>query len=183
MKNGPQQWVRAIRTSDPEAFRALYRALNRPLLRYAWTLTRDDDLIYDIVQDAFLKLWQMRTRLDPDRSVQALLFRMVRNLALKSRRRRRYEQPEADVPEPQISASAPQTLDAERMTRHLQTWIAEMPPRRREVFELSRISGLSHREIATVLELSPKTVNNHLVEALRFLREQLRASGHDPDAR
>ena len=50
-------------------------------------------------------------------------------------------------------------------------WIRNMPERRREVFELSRFEGLQHDEIAGVMDLSIKTVNNHMVLALNYLRE------------
>ena len=49
-------------------------------------------------------------------------------------------------------------------------WIEQLPERQQEAFELSRFEGLSHTEIATVMEVSPKTVNNHIVAALRQLR-------------
>ena len=59
-------------------------------------------------------------------------------------------------------------------------WIDELPPRRREAFRLSRFDGLSHDEIARVMALTPKTVNNHIVLALQTLRERL--AHFDPDA-
>ena len=64
--------------------------------------------------------------------------------------------------------------------RHLlATWIAALPPRQREAFCLSRYEGLSHDEIAAVMDLAPKTVNNHIVLALQTLRQRLHR--HDAD--
>ncbi len=173
-------WARAIRASDHRAYAALYDALHGPLLHYAFVLTRDEERIYDILQDAFLKLWQIRNQLDPERSVKALLFRMVRNLALK---KKRWQELEVHIPmhlsEHDNQPSPAEQLDVKDLKAFLQTWIAEMPERRLEVFELSRVSGMTHREIATVLDISPKTVNAHLVQALRHLRSRMHAYGLD----
>ena len=170
--------ARAVRDSDPDAFAALYDELHAPLLRYACTITHDEAAAYDVLQDAFLKLWQVRDRLDPARSVKALLFQIVRNLALKSRRRLKFEQrwPETGL-DPGTDDVVAEQVDAEHLRTAVQDWLDAMPERRREVFQLSRFGGMTHQEIATVLEISPKTVNNHLVEALRTLRNVLRVRG------
>ena len=180
----PQQiaaWAEAIRASDRKAYAALYDAFYEPLLRYAWTLTRDKETSYDILHDVFERLWTMRARLDPNRSVKALLFRMVRNDSFKSKRRKKFEQTLLDGPAPPyLEAATDQVLDAAFLEVSINAWIEEMPVRRREVFELSRISGMSHQEISSVLGLSIKTVNNHLVNALRYLRKRLEEYGIDP---
>jgi RNA polymerase sigma-70 factor (ECF subfamily) len=59
------------------------------------------------------------------------------------------------------------------LKRHLERWISEMPQRRREAFMLSRFEGLSHEEIASLMDLAPKTVNNHIVLALQHIRKKL----------
>ncbi|MBT6597860.1 MAG: sigma-70 family RNA polymerase sigma factor, partial [Bacteroidetes Order II. Incertae sedis bacterium] len=64
-------------------------------------------------------------------------------------------------------------LDAERLEQKLREWIEEMPSRRREAFMLSRFEGLSHEEIAALMNLAPKTVNNHIVLALQHIRSKL----------
>ena len=170
-------WAAALRASDRQAFTALYDVLHPALFRYVWTLTQHEEVSYDIVQEAFVKLWQMRGRLDPERSVKALLFRIARNLAYQHHHRRRHEDRAREAWTEEMPSEAPPdvALAAQDLSAHLAAWIAEMPPRRREVFELSRLRHLSHHEIATVLDLSPKTVNNHIVEALRHLRTCLSA--------
>ena len=54
-------------------------------------------------------------------------------------------------------------------------WISDLPPRRREAFQLSRYEGLSHEEIAQVMNLTSRTVSNHIMLALVYLRKRLRA--------
>src|SRR5690606_17488812 len=74
---------------------------------------------------------------------------------------------DADAPD------AERAYDVDLLARHLDQWVAEMPERRREAFLLSRMQGLSHEEIATVMDLTPRTVNTHIVLALKYLRQRL----------
>ena len=148
------------------------------LLRYAARLTRDEDAAYDVVQDAFVKLWQVRETLDPERSMKALLYRIVRNLSLNYQRMKRHEATQrAALPDGEAAQTPTpeETYDAEVLGAHLRQWIDTLPPRRREAFELSRFESLSHDEIAQVMNLAPRTVTNHIMLALQYLRDRLRA--------
>ena len=69
-------------------------------------------------------------------------------------------------------------MHVNQLEQLLLDWIEEMPDRRREAFCLSRFDGLSHEEIAEAMDLAPKTVNNHIVLALQYLRKRL--NGHEP---
>lgn len=81
------------------------------------------------------------------------------------------------VPEPigEHEMSIVDQIDAKMLHQKLEGWISELPERRREVFILSRHDGLSHDEIATILDISPRTVNNHLGFALTELRQKVLA--------
>ena len=146
------------------------------LLRYALRLTRDEDAAYDIVQETFVKMWDIRETLDPARSLKALLYRIVRNLSLNHQRTKRHEAMEQEaLPPPSARPTAEEVYDAEVLGAHLRQWIETLPPRRREAFHLSRFEGLSHEEIADVMNLTPRTVTNHIMLALQHLRQRLRA--------
>jgi RNA polymerase sigma-70 factor (ECF subfamily) len=174
-------WCRRLRASDREAFAALFRSTHDALFRYACGLTRDAAAARDVLQDVFVALWEMRQRLDPARPLEALLYRMTRNRALNYRRdttsraatRATLEAHEIagparpDAPDAALEAA---TLDAQ-----LQAWVDALPERQREALTLSRQHGLTHDEIARVMDISPRTVNNHLVRALRTLRDRLHA--------
>lgn len=174
------EWSRRLRASDATACTELFRALHAPLLRYAAQLVGRETEAYDVVQKAFIKLWQHRERLDPDQSLRAYLYQIVRNTALNHKRgekRRRDAHATAAASDGHVrqGASAPQALQARELRTHVRTWIDELPPKRREAFRLSRFEGLSHAEIADVMELVPRTVTNHIMLALRDLRDHLQA--------
>lgn len=168
-------WVEKITDSDREAFNNLFRSLYPRLVRYAFKYMHNKGQASDIVQDAFVILWEKRQELDPQRSIKAYLYRIVRNRSLN------YIRDHSDVtvglehlddtrlrsndkPDRQEKAGELVTL--------LKEWIEDLPKRQREAFELSRFEGLDHEEVAGVMDVSPNTVNNHIVAALDYLRNR-----------
>ena len=134
----------------------------------------------DVVQDVFLTLWRERERLAGGEALQSLLYTMVRNRSLNATRRRRWHGDAAAAAEPASDAPAADlALDADGLRRRLHAWIDRLPPRRGEAFSLSRFHGLRHAEIAAVMGLSERTVNTHILLALRELRGRLDALDAD----
>lgn len=173
-------WCAHLRVSDRQAFEALFATTSKPLFRYALRLTQQTDRAEDIVQDVFLRLWQKRTTLDPTRSLRTLLYVMVRNLALTQERTSVTRQAllsAMDAPQPPPSPE--ETTRARLLGAHIRSWVQELPVRRREAFQLSRFDGLSYEEIAAVMGLSVKTVDNHIWKALQHLRHRLHAFDAD----
>ncbi len=170
------RWSERLQSSDQRAFSELFEAMHVVLLRYAWRFTAEQEAARDIVQDAFLKLWQIRADIDPQRSLKALLYTMVRNLALNHKRAALHTSgvfPEHDLHD--RAPAADLLVEASMLGDRLRLYIEQMPERRREAFMLSRFEGLSHEEIAQVMNLTPRTVNTHIVLALKDLRNRLGA--------
>lgn len=170
-------WARGIRASDERAFEAFFRALHGPLVRYAETMV-DAATAADLVQDAFVRIWDGRRRIDPAQALKAFAYRTVRNLCLNRIRdgktresllAERYESPGRGEALPDAS------MEARALEGHMLAWIRELPERQRQALELSRFHGLSHDEVAEAMDVSPRTVNNHLVKALRTIRDRVRA--------
>ncbi len=173
-----------VRQGDERAFRGLFDALYAPLRRFAFSLVRDEQAAEDLVQDAFVRLWDRRERLDAELAVRAYLFRIVRNLALNSRRddatrRRLLEDPVAfdSAAVPRGFAAPDESSAGDELGSRLGTLVQELPPRQREALLLSRVEGLSHAEVAQAMGCAPRTVNNHLVAALQTLRRRLTDTG------
>lgn len=180
--NQLQTWCRRIKASDREAFEAVFDVLHDPLARYALQITGRSAAAQDVVQYAFASLWDMREDLNPEESLEALLFRIVRNRAYNAERDRRTRQTkhehlghETDPIQPEVDGQ----LDAAHLEENLRTWIDELPDRQREALVLSRFEGFTHDEIAEIMEISPRTVNNHIVRALKKLRQRVQAHHSD----
>lgn len=170
---------RRLQASDPVAFEQLFRLLREDLVRYVRALTGDAVVAHDLVQDVFVYLWGLRETLDPSRSLKAYLYSMARNRAYRFMRDERTHARKHAVLQQQAVAHTEghegpaARLDADALTRQLRRWIGDLPERQREALLLSRIHALSHREVASVMGVSPRTVNNHIVRALERLQAHI----------
>ncbi len=173
-----QTWVRRLKESDPSVCTEVFDAMYGPMLRYATWVTQDEEAAYDILQDVFFNLWQGRQRLNPDLPLKALLFKMTRNRALNHQRKKQHHETRLSAMQEIVPDQEPHpdnSLEVKMLGARIHQWISELPPRRREAFQLSRYEGLSHEEIAQVMNLTSRTVSNHIMLALVYLRKRLRA--------
>lgn len=168
--------VRRLADSDVGALDALFTRCHDGLFRFAEGLLGDRAAAADLVQEAFIRIWRHRASLDPERSPRALLYTAVRNLAFNHLRNEKtrsrlvasdYQPTMWRDPGPEAAVLATE------LDQSLRQWLDELPPRQREALTLSRFEGLSHDEIAEVMGVAPRTVNNHLVRALETIRRRL----------
>jgi RNA polymerase sigma-70 factor, ECF subfamily len=168
-----------LSNSDPDALELLFRKLRGRLVAFVGGMLRDQEAAHDVVQDVFVELWEARTRIDKTLSIKAFMYRMARNRAYNlTRDRRSHAAKHAEIHASSngfSSADGPDaSTDARLIGDALHRWLDELPERQRDALRLSRFEGLSHEEIAKVMEISPRTVNNHIVRALATLDERLR---------
>lgn len=167
--------ARRIRQSDRNAFDELFRRLYPGLVRFAASYTKDKQSACDVVQDAFIAFWKERENIDPDQSVQAYLYRIARNRCLNHLRNIERMIVNSDLMNEEIidmheNESSTNENPEYGLGEKFRIWIDSLPDRQREAFELSRFEGLNHEEISLVMDISAKTVNNHIVAALQHLR-------------
>ena len=164
-----------VKAGDDAAFEAVFREWYAPLVRVAAALLQDNDAAEEVAQDVMHELWRRRKVLDPALSLRAYLLRAVRNRALNQLRHLRVRRQTTPMVEALYEApmGADQPIVASDLAAAASRAMGELPPRCREVFELSRVHGLRYAEIAEALEISEKTVEAQMGKALRVLRERL----------
>jgi len=169
--------LQRIRSGDAAALAAVLDRCWMPLVRYATSIVGEDGAAEDIAQECMVRLWERRETWVLEGSVRGLLFRMARNLALDELRRAgAAERAGRAAPEPPPARLPSEEAEGAELRAALAAAVAALPPRRREVFLLVRHRGLSHQEVAQVLDLAPQTVANHLGLALADLRRALAPS-------
>lgn len=167
-----------LRLGEEAALDELLKREWSGLVAYAEQFVRSPDDAEEAVQLSFVRIWRSRKRLDPERSLRALLFRTVRNLTIDLERkrlaRRRGRARLKERVGRRRQAPTPYERTRERELRGaIEEVIEGLSPRRREAFVLCRMNGLSHREAAEVMELAPQTVSNHVTAALKQIRTSL----------
>ena len=170
--------IERMRESDHEAFRLLFEKYQPILFRSVAYTLRDYDLAHDVVQETFVRVWNSRSRLDPDLPLLGYLFRVSRNLVLDLVKhelvRRKLEGKEVPVSVP--SADDPsESLQVSMLEEKAAEVIrAKLPPKCREVFLLKRVEEMTNEEVSRHLGISVKTVENQMTRALKILRRHLR---------
>lgn len=154
-----------------DAFTRLYQhytpSVNQFFLRYL----RVPELVSDLTQDVFIKIWNQRSELPQLKSFRAFLFILARNHALNTLRNASRH----DAVIGEIGRHYQQQIDTDdALTKDylafLQTSMEALPPRSREVFRLCREQGLSYEEVAKLLGISRNSVKNHMVYSMKALK-------------
>lgn len=168
--------IKRLSLGDKSAFNLVYEQFSGQVYRLAFRFLKSKELSEEIVQETFIKLWLNRAKLDEHGNIWLYLYVIAKRLSFNSLRKinhsaELFEELLINIKdahnhtEEEILAA-----DLERFTEKV---LNNLPKQQQLVFKLSRIEGLSHKEIAEKLHISPNTVKNHMVEALKTIRASL----------
>lgn len=164
-----------IRTGHAPALNALLNRHWASLVTYAARMAQGWDAAEDIAQETFVRIWERRETWSPEGSVRALLYKIARNLALDAQKYRRRRADWAYQRKDVGSVPTPyDELQANELEAAFEQAVTALPERRREIFLLARVDGLSYQQIAEVLGIAPQTVANQMSSVLSTLRVLLK---------
>jgi RNA polymerase sigma-70 factor (ECF subfamily) len=191
MTDSDRDLVRRAARGDREAFDALIAGRWERMYRIALRVVGEREEARDVAQSACLRLWQTLGRFRADEDLDAWIYRMVVNLSIDATRRRsaRPVRPggrrgstdvreTAPAPAPAPEPPAPRTGPEEEvlqgeLERALQELTADLPPRQKAAFVLTRIEGISANRVAEILGVAPSTVRNQVFQARSVLARRL----------
>lgn len=171
------QLLETLKAGDITAFEMLFRTYYQPLCNYAFTFVQDHDEAEEIVQSTFLQVWEKKHVLEIRTGVKPYLYAMVRNACLNVIKHEKVKQQHIAV---QMATgersveSVSRSVMASELEAKIYNAMEALPEQCRLVFKLSRFEELKYAEIAQQLDISVKTVENHMGKALRIMREQLK---------
>ena len=166
-----------IAKGDQKKFRQLIEITSDELLLFAVSFLRNREVAEEVISDVFVRIWQNKSELETIKNLRSYLFISVKNGCLSHLRKSGKEKiisidefsdfhfipvegPENDIIEKE-------TLD------QIYEVIEKLPPKCKMAFTLAKINGLKYKEIADIMGVSEKTVNNHLVSAIKKITETL----------
>jgi len=174
----PKELLIRIAEDDTKAFTHLFDQYWLQVFAHVRTYIKDAAQAEDITQDIFFSIWLNRSKLATVADFEPWLHVVTRNRTI-SGLRKLLREPDNElagiIPDmPALSGDSPvMMLDYKQSQELLQKAIDQLPPRRRQVFRMSRQEGLTHQEIAEQLQISKATVNEHITEALSFLKSKM----------
>ncbi|MGH9464304.1 MAG: RNA polymerase sigma factor [Thermoanaerobaculia bacterium] len=170
----------AVGRDDEVALDELIGRKAGPLLQLAFRMVADREEARDVVQLAFVRVWEHRDRYDPRYAPNTWLYRIVTNLAIDHLRARDSRERQSEPLRHHLHAVATAghrnlaDLEQREVSRILEELAAGLSERQRAVFVLRELEGLPSESVAAILGCRPSTVRNHLASARRRLRGELR---------
>jgi RNA polymerase sigma-19 factor, ECF subfamily len=169
---------RRIAEGDESAFAEFFHRHKLALFDYGMKITKSRVAAEELVQECFVKLWIARQNLLTVENPLGYLQIMARNAGVDYLRRLSLDAGLQKKVWAGISETENPTLQKIQVSetqRLINEAVSQLPPQQREVFMLSRYEGLSYQQIGSQLGIAGNTVKNHLVKALKFIREYLGA--------
>lgn len=161
-------------TTSSLNFEQIFRKYRPGLLAFANSILNNLDDAEEVIHDVFIAFWNQGSLRDIEESgVKSYLFTSVKNRSLNHIKKAKLNY--TDLPDYvdfiDLSPNALREIEGREAEQRIYKIIDELPEKCRQIFIMSRVYELSHKEIATILEVSPKTVENQVGLALKFIRK------------
>jgi RNA polymerase sigma-70 factor (ECF subfamily) len=163
-----------VKAGSVDAYKTIFNLYYKPLCSFAKKYVLDLAVAEDIVQEIFVKFWEQRKEIQLKTTVKSYFFQSVRNECLN------YLKHQGVVEKYKVHIASAVTddffydrLEEEEINQLVYQTIQSLPPRCKQIFELSRFEGKSFEEIAQELSISKNTIKNQLVSALKHIRQVL----------
>lgn len=167
--------ITAIQSGNEAAYKQVYLQYYDRLCRYVFSLANNQEQAEDIVQETLLGVWEKRAQLNIKTSLSAYLYQVTRNKYIDLLRKKSHQNDylaQLHLEAIMVIENEEAHIRAERLAA-LHKAINELPPKRKEIFVLSKMQNLKYREIAEQLNISERTVESQIRKAFIFLREKL----------
>lgn len=168
-----------LKNGDERAFEMLYNSYKFRIAGNLFKLLKSDDLVKEILQELFFKIWEVRTQIDPEKSFKSYLFRVAENLVHDYFRKVAKDKrllAKIVASSSELYLHIEEDMLSKEEGRKLQQAIDLMPPQRKMVFTLCKLEGKSYKEVEEIMGINAKTISSHMLQANRFLRTYLKDS-------
>jgi len=169
--------VKNLLKDDKKALDDLYAFYYPRLYSFSKKILKVEDDVNDILQDVFVKIWLNRKKINSVETFNSYIFTITKN-AIISLFREKTRNSDFELKVRQAATGEEFIIETELEYQDLKekvdALIEKLPEKRKQVYILSREKGLSNAEIAEQLGISVKTVEDHMMHSLRYLREKMK---------
>ena len=160
-----------IKAGNKTIFEEVYHKYHQRFYFFVLKKTSSADIAEEVVQQAFIKLWEHKEKLSNEFGIDIQLARITRSILIDTLRKKAVEKKVYNHITTQSSSIflANPSIEKE-LNNKVQLAIESLPPICKKIFKLSREENLSYSQIAQALSISPKTVENQISKALRIIR-------------
>ncbi len=163
-----------LKDGDHGAFEEIYHIYKDKLIGNLLRILKSRELVEEQVQELFLRIWNGREDIDPDKPFKAYLFRIAANMAKNIFRKMSYDKQMRSTLLPieqRIYTHVEERIASQENKKILDSLLDKLPPQRRMVFTLCKLEGKSYREVGELLNISENTVNDHIRKANITLKQ------------
>jgi len=176
MSDNKDSLVERFKAGDAEAFDTIYHNYSKKVFHFVLGLVKDKNVSQELVQEVFVSLWEKRDQVNLGLNFDNYIFTITHNSIRKHFRKKSIEKKVLNLllnDSPEIIDNIEGTMIYTELLELANKTIESLPPRRKTVYKLSKQEGLKIKEIASKLNISPRTAENHLARALKYLKEEL----------
>jgi len=163
---------------DETAFKTLYDYYSPRLFQFAYAIIHSREMAEEIVADVFLQIWHKRVRVGSLENLNWYLHITTRNISdtyyRKNNRRKNFDFDEAVLSYYQVHATPEEILIGQEVLQVINQAINDLPVKCKLIFRLVKEDNLKYREVAELLHLTPKTVENQMGIAVKKIHEAIR---------
>lgn len=172
-----------IAEGDQAALKELYDHFACQLLELASAIIHSKEIAEEIVEDVFIKVWERRNKLSGIENLQWYLYVVTRNISLNYLRKiygkAHLNIEEISLPHYQVMPSPEDLMISGELLKKINFAINNLPPKCKMIFKLIKEDGLKYREVAALLNINIKTVENQMGIALKKLHQSIKV--HFPE--
>ncbi len=167
--------LKGLKKSDHDSFRQLFEKYSHPLYIFSLSYLKSEEIAEDIVQETFIKIWDKRTEIELEKSFQSYLFTIALNCIRKNfniMAGRNQLKHDLLILFSVDKETFDENKEYQQLLDKLEELINQLPEKRRGIFIKKKLEGVSLKDIADEFDITTKTVEYHITEAMKFLKKE-----------
>ncbi|MGK7394763.1 MAG: RNA polymerase sigma-70 factor [Candidatus Cyclobacteriaceae bacterium M3_2C_046] len=176
--NRNKNLIKKLKNGDVKALNIIFNKYRQSIFYFTYQHIRSKEDTEELILDVFLKIWENREQINEDLSFDNYIYTITKNNLINFLRKKSPVFTGLDfcTPESITDHQTEESIYLNDLSALTKIAISNLPPKRQQIFELSRLSGLSNQEIAKKMNISVKTVEAQMTKALHFLKKYLHSN-------